>query len=120
MSFSYRKAKQDLVEERSQLAVQLAHFETAEYERVGYSNHMADDGTEAFEQAVGVSLSRKIGSTLVSVERALAKFDDGTYGLCEACGARIERARLEVLPHARCCLACQSRREQKETRIGSR
>jgi DnaK suppressor protein len=120
MSFSYQKAKQDLVEERAQLAAQLAHLEEAEYERVGYSNHMADDGTNAFEQAVGVSLSRNIGSALASVERALAKFDDGTYGLCEDCGARIERARLEVLPHARCCLNCQSRREQKETRNGSR
>ena len=81
---------------------------------------MADDGTDAFEQAVGVALQRKIEATFEEVERALAKFEDGTYGLCEACGARIDRARLEVLPYAEYCLGCQSRQERSSIRVTSR
>jgi RNA polymerase-binding transcription factor DksA len=111
MPFSYDRAKRELLEERVQLREQLEHLEAAEYESIGYSNHMADDATDAFEQAVGVALRRKVEATLEEVERALTKFENGTYGLCEACGTRIDRARLEVLPHAQCCLDCQSRQE---------
>jgi len=119
MPFSYERARQELTQEQSKLRQQLARLEAAEYESIGYGNHIADDGTEAFEQAVGVALQRKIETTLEQVERALNKLGDGTYGLCEACGARIDRARLEALPHARHCLACQSRTERKGARVVS-
>jgi DnaK suppressor protein len=111
MAFSYESAKRELLEEQAKLQEQLERLEAAEYQSIGYSNHIADDATDAFEQAVGVALQRKVETTLEEVERALAKFADGTYGLCEACGARIDRARLEALPHAKYCLDCQSRRE---------
>jgi len=119
MPFSYDRARRELLEEQAKLMEQLARLEAAEYESIGYSNHMADDATEAFEQAVGVALQRKIEATLEEVERALAKFENGTYGLCEACGARIDRARLEVLPHAVYCLDCQARQEHGGTRTVS-
>lgn len=111
MSFSYEKAKQQLVEEQAKLIEQLEQLEASRYESIGYSNHIADDATDAFEQAVDETLKHNAETSLEKVERALAKFDDGTYGLCEACGARIDRARLEALPHARHCLECQERRE---------
>jgi RNA polymerase-binding transcription factor DksA len=122
MSFSYESAKQELREERAKLKQQLQRLDDAEskYENVGYGNHMADDATGAFDQAVDVALKRKINTTLHGVDRALAKFEDGTYGLCEACGARIERARLEILPHAEYCLDCQSRQEHSGIRVVSR
>jgi RNA polymerase-binding transcription factor DksA len=119
MPFSYDKAKQELQEEHLKLQEQLERLEATEYESIGYSNHIADDATDAFEQTVGVALRRKVESTLEEVERALAKFDDGTYGLCEVCGARIDRARLEVLPYARLCLDCQARQEHGGRRTGS-
>ena len=112
MSFSYDKAKQQLLEEQTKLVEQLKQLEeNAEYESVGYSNHMADDATDAFDQAVDVALKRALDESLEEVGRALTKFDNGTYGLCEACGARIDRARLEVLPQAQYCLECQERHE---------
>lgn len=40
-------------------------------------------------------------ASLAEVENALAKFDQGTYGLCEVCGRPIPLARLRVLPEAR-------------------
>ncbi len=111
MPFSYEKAKQALLEEQTKLKKQLEHLKTTQHESIGYSNHMADDATEAFDQAVDVTLKRGAETSLEEVERALGKLDDGTYGLCEACGARVDRARLEALPHARYCLECQARRE---------
>lgn len=120
MPFSYGRARQELLAEQVELREQLERLEAAEYESIGYSNHMADDATDAFEQTVGVALRRKTEATLEEVDRALAKFEDGTYGLCEACGARIDRARLEVLPYAKCCLDCQSRQEHSGIRVVSR
>ena len=120
MPFSYERAKRELLEEQAKLRQQLERIENAEYESVGYGNHMADDATGAFDQAVDQALLRKIENTLREVERALAKFEDGTYGLCESCGTRIERARLEVLPYARYCLDCQTRQERSSTRMAAR
>ncbi len=119
MSFSYEWARQELLEERAKLTAQLESLDAAEYDSIGYRNHIADDATEAFEQTVGVALKRKIEATLEEVEQALARLDNGTYGLCEACGARIDRARLEALPYVRYCLECQSRKEQASTRTTS-
>jgi RNA polymerase-binding transcription factor DksA len=120
MPFSYEQARLELLEEQAQLREQLERLESAQYEDIGHSNHIADDATDAFEQTVGVALQRKIEATLEEVAQALAKFDDGTYGLCEACGARIDRARLEALPHARYCMDCQARQEHSSIRTGSR
>lgn len=120
MPFSYEKVRLALVAEQAQLCEQLERLESAQYEDIGYSNHIADDATDAFEQTVGVALQRKVEATLEEVERALAKLEDGTYGLCEACGARIDRARLEALPQARYCIDCQSRQEHGSIRTGSR
>jgi len=112
MSFSYETAKAALLEEKEELKNQLAHMKNPEREGMGYSNHMADDATEAFDQAVDEALKRDLVEDLQRVQEALAKFEKGTYGLCESCGGRIERPRLEALPQAKFCLNCQSRRER--------
>jgi RNA polymerase-binding transcription factor DksA len=120
MPFSYERAKQELLEEQAKLREQLERLQATEYESIGYSNHIADDATDAFDQTVGVALRRKVEATLEEVGRALVKFENGIYGLCEACGARIDRARLEALPQAEYCLDCQSRQEHTNVRTGSR
>jgi RNA polymerase-binding transcription factor DksA len=43
-------------------------------------------------------------------EAALRRIDDGSYGLCGQCSAPIPADRLDVLPAARYCVSCQSRR----------
>jgi len=112
MPVTYHELRQELLEQERQLIVQLeTTARTVREDGVGYSNHMADVGTEVFEQARDVSLARQLKRSLEDIERALQKFDDGTYGICEACGTIIELARLEALPSARMCMQCQSRRE---------
>jgi DnaK suppressor protein len=50
-------------------------------------------------------------SELASVDSALLKIREGTYGVCESCGALIVRGRLEVFPDALYCVSCQGERE---------
>ncbi|MGB2570076.1 TraR/DksA family transcriptional regulator [Micromonospora citrea] len=47
---------------------------------------------------------------LEQVTGALTRLAEGRYGVCEGCAAPMPRERLEVLPHARFCVPCQSRR----------
>lgn len=45
------------------------------------------------------------------IEAALVRMDDGSYGICGHCAAPIRVERLLAIPHARYCVACQSRRD---------
>ena len=47
------------------------------------------------------------------LRHALAKFEDGSYGLCEGCGQPIAPSRLLARPEARLCIACQTRAERR-------
>jgi RNA polymerase-binding protein DksA len=98
--------------ERLELREGLAHHEHAEVANIGLGNHMADDGTEAFEQAASLALRRNQERTLERIEKALVRMEAGTYGLCECCGSEIDFARLKALPHATLCIDCQPRAER--------
>ncbi|MDG0812537.1 TraR/DksA C4-type zinc finger protein [Cohnella rhizosphaerae] len=51
-----------------------------------YDNHPADLGTETFERERDAAIDQRYFERRDDVERALAKFEDGTYGLCEVSG----------------------------------
>ncbi len=104
--------KKMLEEEREKLRRELEALRMQKASGVvGHSNHMADVATDAFDQARGQSLERRIEKLLQEVEYALSKFEKGIYGICEACGQPIEETRLETIPQALYCLECQYRRE---------
>jgi DnaK suppressor protein len=98
-----------LEDERARLEAVIARTDSEGVENLGYGNHMADDATEAFEQAKELALHENARQLLVKVTDALDRFDQGTYGTCERCNAEIDPARLEALPYATLCLRCQQR-----------
>ncbi len=101
-----------LEEEREKLLRELEALRAQKVSGVvSHTNHMADVATDAFDQARGQSLERRLEKLLQEVEYALSKFEKGTYGICENCGQPIEETRLETLPQALYCLECQYRRE---------
>ncbi len=74
--------------------------------------HMADVGSDNFEQEFTLSLMENEGVTLGSIEAALERIEDGKYGFCDECGARIPKKRLEAIPYATMCVKCASQSEQ--------
>jgi len=48
------------------------------------------------------------------VKEALARIDDGSYGICEICGEDIQDKRLEVRPVTTCCIECKKEAEEME------
>lgn len=64
--------------------------------------------SQVFEQQRDLALRDRATHHLELVDAALARLDDGTFGTCQRCGAQIAEARLEALPWAAHCIACQS------------
>jgi DnaK suppressor protein len=108
---TFAELQKMLEDERARLNLKLQHEESWANDHMGYGNHMADDATEAFEQAKDLSVRNQLEAMLADVEDALRKFPLGTYGTCESCGTRIDWARLEAKPEARLCIRCQQRRD---------
>lgn len=75
--------------------------------------HPADLGTEMFEREKDMSILDRVDAALTDVDRALKRLDEGTYGVCEACGRAIPAARLEIKPEARFCVDDQARAERE-------
>lgn len=113
MPAANEQLKERLLQEQTRLLEQVSRLGENEYRGSGYGNHIADDATETYEQAKGISLKRNEAVLLEQVKHALRKFDQGTYGICESCGAPIDRARLKALPYALYCLDCKARMERE-------
>ena len=67
-----------------------------------------EEATETLELETRLALEKRVRDQLAEIEHALAKFEDGTYGLCDICGQPIDPARLEALPQANLCLNCKA------------
>jgi len=73
--------------------------------------HMADIGSDAYEQEFTLSLMANEEETLELVEQALNRIRGRTYGLCEECGGVISKKRLEAIPFAPTCIRCAEKLE---------
>jgi len=77
-----------------------------------YEDHPADLASETFEREKDLAIGESVEGLLNQVLIALEKVDRGTYGICDACGRPIKKARLNALPFATLCLECQDRIER--------
>ncbi len=75
--------------------------------------HMADIGSDNFEQEFTLSLMQSEEETLGLVESALERIEEGAYGQCEECGVKIPKTRLNAIPYAGLCIKCASQQEQE-------
>jgi DnaK suppressor protein len=66
--------------------------------------HMADLGTDNYEQEFSLGLMDSERKLLREIDNALGRIENKTYGICEATGKPISRARLEAQPWARYCV----------------
>jgi len=73
--------------------------------------HMADIGSDNFEQDFTLTLLESEEQTLAKIETALARIAEGTYGTCETCGEAIPKPRLQAIPYALRCVSCAQKEE---------
>jgi RNA polymerase-binding transcription factor DksA len=74
--------------------------------------HMADLGTDNYEQEFTLSLLENQENALAEISEALDRIEKGTFGICEECGHAIPKGRLQTLPHTRHCVECARKLEQ--------
>lgn len=117
-----------LLREREQVVDSLEQFERDSSlsleEQSGelstYRFHMADIGTETMEREKEFLFASRDGRRLYEVDEALRRLyrDPETFGTCERCGQEIGFERLDVIPEARRCAACQEVAEMDEAGAG--
>jgi DnaK suppressor protein len=76
------------------------------------ADDIVDRANSAYSREFLFSLTGGERDLLQEIEGALAKMEQGTYGLCESCGTEIGAARLQAVPWARYCIDCQEKLEQ--------
>lgn len=95
-----------LLQKRSELVGDIANIEDEALRASSGSlstlpQHMAEQGSDAFDQAISLDLAQVDRHLLREIDAALKRIDDGTYGICERTGKRIAPERLAELPWAR-------------------
>jgi DnaK suppressor protein len=76
---------------------------------VSFGKRVGDGTTEAVERLSTTATARSITRSIADIERALAKLEEGSYGICDECGNAIGADRLEALPAASRCVLCAAR-----------
>ena len=116
------KHRQRLIDLRNRLATEDAELRdevmqpTGGEASGGLSNtplHNADLGSHEYETEMALRLMENAERTLVEVNAALERLDKGTFGVCEDCQKKIPQTRLNSLPFARYCIACESKWEKE-------
>ncbi|MFP4635581.1 MAG: TraR/DksA family transcriptional regulator, partial [Nitriliruptoraceae bacterium] len=100
-----RGIREELEQERASLLEKVvdldAEADVNNWREGGFDDDPADAGSASFERETAQSLSNHARNLLVQIDDALRRMDEGTYGVCERCGERIEVEHLEALPYAR-------------------
>jgi DnaK suppressor protein len=73
---------------------------------LGFGKRVGDGTTEAVSRLTDIGVGDSLERVLARTERALAKLNDGSYGICDACGDPIPAGRMRALPDGVLCLAC--------------
>jgi DnaK suppressor protein len=81
--------------------------------------HMAELGSDNFEQEFTLGLMEADEGTLGSIDAALERIQEGTYGKCVQCEGAISKARLNAIPYTPVCIKCAEIQENNGTGNGS-
>lgn len=109
----FSEAYQNLLKQREHLTKELedlkVNIKPADERREASSfGKREEEATEAMEFEKRLALEKQLSDSLSKVNRAIQKYETGTYGICDQCGKPIEPARLEALPSATLCMSCKT------------
>jgi len=111
---SLKNARERLTEMKKQILREIS--EDLRHGREGAK----DDGMDTYDLAseerdreINFILSDREREKLQSVEEALERIEEGTYGMCDNCESEIAVGRLEAMPFTRLCVSCQAEREKE-------
>lgn len=104
--------KAGLVRQKADLEAELERMAAPPEEtgNISFGKRVGEGTSMAVERLVQVEAYDQLRGLLADVTRALEKFDEHNYGVCDRCGAEIPPERLEILPWAALCVRCAEKR----------
>lgn len=99
-----KEEKASLEEELQQTLSEMTEIERRLEDRGDYSLGEGDPAIHNWE--LNLALYQRMRDKVESLRAALQRVEDGSYGICQRCGGRIDRARLDVVPAATLCIEC--------------
>lgn len=109
-----KEIEDQLIKQKEELEAQLAKLGERDKTRNGFKVKFPDFGASEDENADEVSafgdrlsLSANLEKSTQEINQTLEKIRKGTFGICEKCGARIDKKRLKAFPTAKHCLDCK-------------
>jgi DnaK suppressor protein len=82
----------------------------------GFGKRIGDGTVEAISRLTEIGVGTSLEEGLARTERALAKLDEGTYGICDACGEPIAAGRLQAMPDSVLCVGCAAVQRREPAR----
>ena len=121
-SIDTERFRRTLLEERERVAHAIEYLheenpgsledETGELVSGSADNHPGDTATATLDREIDYTLEDNAEHVLGEIDAALARIEQGTFGVCATCGRDIAEARLEALPYATQCIDCKRRAER--------
>ena len=82
--------------------------------RLESARDVGDQALMDLERELGISLMEMRNRRRQSIDEALRRLHEGTYGMCAECGIEVSEKRLQAVPFAKLCVECQSKEELLE------
>lgn len=117
-SIDTSRFKNALLDERRRVVAALEHLrddpnpDADDSRDEAVDQHYGDAATALHDREVDNGLEENERELLEGIDAALARIDQGTYGVCTNCGKPIGEERLEALPWASLCIDCARDRER--------
>ena len=103
-----QRERQETLQRLATLTDDFAEVVAASRDSNADDEHDPEGATIAFERSQLDALANQARGHLAEIDAAIARLEDGTYGVCETCGQPISDARLRARPVARACITCAS------------
>ena len=109
------KMKESLLELKNEILAQLMTA-NADFKEIAEGKDAKDDvdiASDVIDRKLLEAMGTKDLNRLKLIDSALARIEQGKYGLCMKCGHKIPQARLEAIPYALMCIECKSADEKR-------
>jgi DnaK suppressor protein len=105
MSIDLQAAKQNLHTLKEEYETRIDKIEDhIQNPQDDLNEHWEDQAISYRQNDMRTNLMVEARQSLIYVENALSRIENGTYGKCEVCGEQIEEQRLQALPYATLCM----------------
>jgi len=111
------KYQKKLLERKAEIVDVLTDYynETKEVDNSGIAMDMADKAESSYTKEFLLSLSATERKQLQKIDEALGRIQKSNYGVCQMCGVKIGKKRLDAVPWASNCIDCQEKAEEEST-----